>query len=193
LGTPVRGTEVEIRMPDGRVAEPGRGGEIWVGGASVSAGYIEDTEATTATFRDGWCRTGDSGVMVGDELVFLGRGDDRLSANGRNYYAEDLEAALVGLRGVGVGSAIVLTETAGTTRRVTVLWESRLAEREASEAAAAMAARVSQEVGGDVAIRVLAVDRGAIPRTTSGKVRREAAAARVAAGELAGRLLASIR
>ena len=193
LGTPVPGARVEIRTPAGEPARPGQAGDIWVGGASVSPGYVGDAEATAATFRDGWCRTGDTGVLVGDELVFLGRGGDRLSVNGRNFYAEDLEAVLGGLPGVGVGSALALPETAGADQRVTVLWESRLPAREAPEVAAAMAARVAQEVGGEVAIRVLAVDRGAIPRTTSGKVRRRAAAAQLASGDLPGRLLASVR
>lgn len=176
LGRPLDGMRVEIRNPDGRPVDAGGEGEIWVGGPSVARGYHDRSDETADVFRAGWCRTGDTGRLVDGQLVFLGRGADRLSAHGRNLYAEDLEAALFGMPGVHPGSLAVVLGTSGAAGRVTVLWEVRGSRASAEERAPAIAARLARLVGAGVPVEVLAVERGGIPRTTSGKLRRGAAA-----------------
>ncbi|KAJ0422748.1 hypothetical protein BJY00DRAFT_322321 [Aspergillus carlsbadensis] len=66
VGKLVAGTEARLVDPrTGRDVEPGQEGELWVRGPQVMMGYINNPEATAATFSDGWLRTGD--IMRMDE------------------------------------------------------------------------------------------------------------------------------
>ncbi|CEL00754.1 hypothetical protein ASPCAL00350 [Aspergillus calidoustus] len=66
VGKLVAGTEARLVDPTtGRDVEPGQEGELWVRGPQVMMGYINDPEATAATFSEGWLRTGD--IMRMDE------------------------------------------------------------------------------------------------------------------------------
>lgn len=59
VGRPVEGVEVW----------PGRGGELYVRGGGVFAGYWEDAQASAAAFVDGWLATGVAGEV--DESGFV--------------------------------------------------------------------------------------------------------------------------
>lgn len=71
-------------------------GEIQVRGENVMKGYYKNPEATKEAFtEDGWLRTGDSGVKIGERLFIKGRIKTMiLSANGQNIYPEEIEARL---------------------------------------------------------------------------------------------------
>lgn len=86
VGWPVRGVEVRL----------GPEGEVLVRGPNVTAGYWRDVARTSASFRDGWYRTGDLGTLAPDgELRLHGRARDMIVlADGRNVFPEDVEAAL---------------------------------------------------------------------------------------------------
>ncbi|MPZ23512.1 MAG: AMP-binding protein [Dehalococcoidia bacterium] len=86
VGLPLPGVEV-------RLAEDG---EILVRGASVTPGYFEDPEATSAALMEGWYRTKDLGVIDEDGFLFIkGRKDDMIPLpDGQNLYPEDIENAL---------------------------------------------------------------------------------------------------
>ena len=79
VGHPVPGTEVEV-APDG---------EVLVRGASVFAGYLDDPDATAAALgADGWCRTGDLGVLGDDgDLMIVGRRKEVLVTSGGHTVA----------------------------------------------------------------------------------------------------------
>lgn len=71
-------------------------GEIQVRGENVMAGYYKNPKATEEAFtEDGWLRTGDSGVLVGERLFIKGRIKTMLlGSNGQNIYPEEIEAKL---------------------------------------------------------------------------------------------------
>ncbi|HHU96338.1 MAG TPA: long-chain fatty acid--CoA ligase [Petrimonas sp.] len=75
-------------------------GEIQVRGENVMKGYYKNPEATRDAFtKDGWLKTGDSGVMKDRCLFIKGRIKTMiLSANGQNIYPEEIEAQLNNLR-----------------------------------------------------------------------------------------------
>lgn len=82
---------VELRI----AAEKGkRDGEVQVRGPNVFAGYLDNPDATRATFtQDGWFRTSDTGYLDAARFLHLiGRtGDLIVLADGKNIVPEDVE------------------------------------------------------------------------------------------------------
>jgi acyl-CoA synthetase (AMP-forming)/AMP-acid ligase II len=90
---------VELRLVDdgSHDALVGDVGEVWVRGAKVFAGYLDDPEATARVLTaDGWLRTGDLG-MCDDEgwLYLVDRAKDLVIVSGFNVYPAEVEDALV--------------------------------------------------------------------------------------------------
>ena len=58
-GVLIAGMEARIVRDDGTEADVNEVGELWAKGATISAGYWNNENATKETFADGWLRTGD--------------------------------------------------------------------------------------------------------------------------------------
>ncbi|MDV6264715.1 class I adenylate-forming enzyme family protein [Rhodococcoides yunnanense] len=94
VGYPFPGTRVRIVADNGDDAEPGRPGEIAVRCEAMFRGYWNDSVRTAEVLRDGWCHTGDIGV-VDDGLLFLvDRKKDVVISGGENVYSLEVENAL---------------------------------------------------------------------------------------------------
>ena len=109
VGRVHEGTEVRID-PDTS--------EIQVRGATVSAGYWRDEEATRASRTDdGWYRTGDTGEFTADgDLRLSGRLKNMIVLpNGLNVFPEDIEAALADH---GIAQSVVLETEPGRIEAV---------------------------------------------------------------------------
>jgi amino acid adenylation domain-containing protein len=181
LGSPVPGMEVVIVDPDTLLPmAPGMPGEIWVRGTSVASGYWGKSEESRQIFRaetpalpgQFFLRTGDIGCLKERELFFLGRLKDVLVLRGEKYHPEDIEAAVthaaysnriyacvaVAHRGSGdEGRLMVFLECRGGLPFEELLEETR-------SAIASHMGLFPNVVG--------VVRKGALPRTTSGKVMR---------------------
>ncbi|MFF2639337.1 AMP-dependent synthetase/ligase [Streptomyces niveus] len=73
VGQPIPGTTVHIA----------RDGEVWLHGAHVFGGYLNDPKATDAVLRDGWLATGDLGALDEDGyLTITGRKKEILVTSG---------------------------------------------------------------------------------------------------------------
>jgi acyl-CoA synthetase (AMP-forming)/AMP-acid ligase II len=93
VGAPT-GLSVRI-VDDGRTCARGTTGEIWFHGPAVVRGYLQDTEATSNTFVDGWVRSGDLGSL--DEqgnLTIEGRIKDLINRGGEKISPEHVEEVL---------------------------------------------------------------------------------------------------
>lgn len=186
--------------PDGVV------GEIWIHGENVSAGYWRKPEQTGSGFgavlvdppaglpqRD-WLRSGDRGFISEGELFITGRIKDMLIVRGRNHYSEDIEATVARItrgRVVALAVADEQTEQLVTVAEIKRGSANDQAAEQAAELAAELAAvkseviaAISRAHGLQVADVVL-VDPGAIPTTTSGKVRRAASVEQFRRGQFA--------
>ena len=90
------GCEVAI-IDDNWVVQPsGTEGEIATKSDIVMAGYLNNPEATAATIRKGWLRTGDIGVI--DDEGFLSirdRSKDLIISGGMNIYPREIEEVLL--------------------------------------------------------------------------------------------------
>ena len=85
------------------VADVGEDGEL-LSDASADATfsrYLNRPQATAEKLQEGWYRTGDIAVMREDgDLDLKGRVDDMIICGGENIYPEEVEAALLGCKGV---------------------------------------------------------------------------------------------
>ncbi|MFO0582554.1 MAG: fatty acyl-AMP ligase [Anaeromyxobacter sp.] len=185
VGTPVAGVEVEVRDPAGRGAGEARLGRIFVRGPSLLAGYLGDPDGTSRALADGWLDTGDLGFVADGALHVHGRAKDVVIVRGANHAPDEFEAALDGLDGLRPGCAVALGHDDGQGEGLVVLAE-RAREARAPDAALADAIRhaVTERTGiAPREVRVLAP--GTLPRTSSGKLRRQEALRRLVAGRLA--------
>ena len=159
-------------------------GEVIVRGPSVMRGYYRDAEASDRALRGGWLHTGDLGYLAGGRLFLTGRSRDLIIRYGRNYYPSDIEAVVSRTEGLGRGAAAVFAVNGDQDVRIVVVAETRV-RRDPDLAALARAIRERVHdafLFGPDDVRL--VPPGAIPRTTSGKIRREACRQLYLAGEL---------
>lgn len=116
IGTPFAGSEVAVEQ-----------GELWLGGAQVAAGYINDPDATRHAFvqrrgsADRWYRTGDRVRMDNTGVLhFIGRLDDQVKVLGHRVEPAEVDALLAAILG-RAGCATVAVTTADTARLVTFI------------------------------------------------------------------------
>ncbi|MCV7230121.1 AMP-binding protein [Mycolicibacterium komossense] len=184
-----RASAVRIVDPETRRENPaGALGEIWVHGENVAMGYWRNPEQTERTFggtivnpgsgtpEEGWLRTGDIGVMSDDELFIVGRIKDLLIVDGRNHYPDDIEATVQEITGGRVAAIAIPDER--TEHLVTIIELKDGASRDDREDRLRdVKRRVTSAISQSHSLRVadiVLVPQGAIPITTSGKVRRSA-------------------
>ncbi|MFF0373014.1 non-ribosomal peptide synthetase [Actinoplanes missouriensis] len=120
IGKPIGGTVVAVlsETPAARPCAAGEVGELYIAGAGLSPGYLDDPEQTAARFveRDGrrWYRSGDRAVIDADGLLwFRGRVDDQVKLHGYRIEPGEVTAAL--RRHPSVESAAVRVEAGRLT------------------------------------------------------------------------------
>jgi acyl-CoA synthetase (AMP-forming)/AMP-acid ligase II len=173
-----------VRIVDGetrRAGAPEEVGEVWVSGSSVTGGYWGQVEETHRTFgaslagEDGgpWLRTGDLGFLWDGELFLCGRSKDVIIKAGNNYFAEDVEHSAGGshpsLR-AGCGAAFAV-DAAGAERLV-VVHELEFGKKPDAKLIGTMQKRIFDDLG-VLADAIVILRPGGLPKTTSGKIRRQ--------------------
>ena len=97
IGKPMMFTEARVARADGREADPGEVGELWLRGPHVCSGYWRNPEATAAALdEDGWFHTGDLARRDEDGFYAIaGRQKDMLISGGVNIYPAEIEGELL--------------------------------------------------------------------------------------------------
>lgn len=195
-GTVTAGTEIAIVEPEsGRRLRDGEVGEIWVVGPAIAPGYWGRPEESERTFGariagagdTRWLRTGDLGFQWEDELFICGRVKNLMIVNGVNYYPEDIEAtAVASTEALHPGGTLAFGVDEGEQEKLVLVAEYRPGAEagEPESVAAAVHAAVARRH--DIApAAVVLITPGTVPRTTSGKLRRQACKADFLAHRLA--------
>ncbi|MGR3503473.1 class I adenylate-forming enzyme family protein [Pseudaestuariivita sp.] len=87
--------EVRLVTPEGRAAQDGAPGEIWVRGRNVALGYWRNDALTDAAFEDGWFKTGDVATCDADgQYFFADRIKHIIISGGENIYSAEIERIL---------------------------------------------------------------------------------------------------
>jgi acyl carrier protein len=190
----VPGQRVAVVDPEAAIqVAAGTEGEIWVAGPHVTPGYLTGADDELFGELDGtrYLRTGDLGVLRGEELHVTGRTKDVLVVRGENHHAVDLEAAAMSAAGrvARTAAAFLVDGPDGAPLPVVVV---EVHGRRDEELAARIRAAVLTATGLRPAAVVVTAPQ-AVPRTSSGKVRRSACRAAYLAGDLRGAVVAGDR
>ena len=99
VGRPLANTRISIRRESGDAAPPGSMGEVWLGGAGLARGYLNNPELTAQRFvetPDGrFYRTGDLGRWTeGGGLELAGRIDHQVKLHGQRLEPGEIEQVL---------------------------------------------------------------------------------------------------
>lgn len=95
IGKAAPKAEVKIVDEENRQVGEGEAGEIVTRGPHVMKGYFRRPEATAERVRDGWLYTGDIGRRDRDGYYYhLGRKDDMIITGGLNVYPAEVENRL---------------------------------------------------------------------------------------------------
>ena len=101
VGPPVPTVELRIVDEAGQNLVPGKIGEVLLKGPNIVDGYWDNPQATRATFRDGWCHTGDLGRIDEEGFLYIvDRKKDMIIRGGENIYCVEIENVLESHAGV---------------------------------------------------------------------------------------------
>jgi len=181
------GQEAAIVDPHTRLrCKPGQVGEIWICGPSVAQGYWNNPRESAATFEariadatdsGPYLRTGDMGFIDDGELFITGRVKDLIVISGRNYYPNDIEAAVRASHPALEGglAAAFSVELEGEERLIVVheIHRHVLRRLPRSEVTGAARTALMSQLGLPLQDLVL-LEQGSLPKTSSGKIRRRA-------------------
>ncbi|MFG2004003.1 cytochrome P450 [Spirillospora sp. NPDC048911] len=173
VGRPVDGMQLRLVDTDANAVAAGEIGEVQLAGPAVTAGYLNAPTATAETFDGAWFRTGDLGVRLDGDLFIVGRSKDTIIMSGSNIHPEDAESIVAEVPGVHRGRCVAFgagLET-GEPEQLMIAVEMRNREH-ATELAEEIHHRIRDRLGA-FPMQVRIVRPGAIPVTTSGKVRRD--------------------
>jgi len=182
-GMPVPRHEVRI-VDDAGDALPDRTeGFLWFRGASATSGYFNNPEATAKLFPEGapaagefaWINSGDRAYRADGEIFVTGRVKDIIIKGGRNLYPHEVEELASRADGIRKGCIVAfgLKDEDSGTEKLVVVAESRESEPASRRA---ISAAVTSEISAGLGLppdRVELIPPGSIPKTSSGKLRRE--------------------
>ncbi|MGH9355585.1 MAG: AMP-binding protein, partial [Terriglobia bacterium] len=189
-GRPMRGHQVKVLGEDGQELNERIQGRIFFRGPSRTAGYYRNPVATAAVItEDGWMDSGDLGYWAGGELYVTGRLKDCIIKSGRNIIPQEIEAAAAEVLGVRKGcvAAFGALDPQTGTERLVVVAETRAAAPEELRRIEEEIVKRVDAVLGIPPDKVALVEPQSVPKTSSGKIRRNATRALYVNGQLTSR------
>jgi 1-acyl-sn-glycerol-3-phosphate acyltransferase len=183
-GRVVAGHEIRIVDEKGNEVADRTEGYLWFRGPSATSGYYRNAAATRELFPAGqaaghgehaWVNSGDRAYRADGEFYVTGRVKDIIIKGGRNLYPHEVEELAARAEGIRKGCIVAfgLKDEGSGTEKLVVAAEVR--ERDTSRHAA-IAAAITEQVSRGLGLppdRVELLPPGSIPKTSSGKLRRE--------------------
>jgi long-chain acyl-CoA synthetase len=170
IGRAVPGVEVKIVDEAGKEVAIGEPGEIITRGPHVMKGYFRKPEATAARIRDGWLYTGDVGKVEADGYYYhLGRRDDMIITGGLNVYPAEVENLIYTYPGVQETIVFAIPDP----KRGHVIGAALVARLGANIVERELLTFLRDNLANFKVPQKIVV-RDSLPRTSSGKLIREA-------------------
>jgi fatty-acyl-CoA synthase len=192
VGPPVPRHEVRIVNDRGEDVGERVEGHLWFRGPSTTQGYYRNEAATAALLPEGaaagWVNSGDRAYRAGGEIYITGRVKDIIIHAGHNLYPHEIEDVVARVPGVRKGCVVAFgaADPVAGTERLVIVAESREAAAAAdarARLAQAITAQITETLGFPPNV-VEVVPPNVIPKTSSGKLRRDATKQRFLSGEL---------
>ncbi|MBL7543055.1 MAG: AMP-binding protein [Bdellovibrionaceae bacterium] len=178
-GKPVRDIKIQILDENHKLMKDGLEGMIWIQSPSLCSGFLDKDEVFKALCLGSWFFTGDIGFIKDGELYISGRHKDLIIIDSKKYFSVDLEQRVWSLIGhdphlkkvavVGKG-AIGLNETI----TVCIEWQDLfppLSFRQRRD----YRNRIIHHFKNQIKLTtkdIIFIGVKALPRTTSGKLKR---------------------
>jgi len=195
-GEPVPRHEIRVVNNAGEEVAERTEGFLWFRGPSATTGYYQNKAATDALLPMGpgdgngefaWVNSGDRAYIADGELYVTGRVKDIIIKGGRNLYPHEVEELAARIEGIRKGCIVAfgIKDQASGTEKMVVVAESRETN---GARRSEMAAKITEVVSRGLGLppdRVELLPLGSIPKTSSGKLRREETKQLYLAGTLA--------
>ncbi|RFF26562.1 MULTISPECIES: AMP-binding protein [unclassified Wenzhouxiangella] len=173
-GKPVPRHEIRIVDDDGQELEERREGNLQFRGPSATSGYYRNQEKTDELFDGKWLNTGDRGYIADGELYVSGRNTDLIVRAGRNIYPGEIEEAVGELDGVRAGCVAAFASGMGESEgeRLIVVAETREANESRIAELKEQMHRIAMDKLGIEVDEIVMARPHTVPKTSSGKLRR---------------------
>ncbi len=183
-GAPLPEHELRIVDQHGDEVADRTEGFLWFRGPSATSGYYHNPEATRKLLplppagshaEFAWVDSGDRAYRADGEIYVTGRVKDIIIKGGRNLYPHEIEEMAARVEGIRKGCIVAfgLKDERSGTEKLLVVAEVR--ERDTRKLAA-IAAAVTEQISRGLGLppdRIELLPPGSIPKTSSGKLRRE--------------------
>ncbi|PKL77228.1 MAG: AMP-binding protein [Candidatus Melainabacteria bacterium HGW-Melainabacteria-1] len=195
IGTPFADTELRIVDPETcRLCSPDQIGEIWIRGGSIGLGYWQQPQASTELFaaeimdalpadQGPWLRSGDLGFGYQGRYFIAGRIKDLIILQGQNYAPQGFEHCAESAH-PAIRTGCVAAFGSGEPESLVILAEIKPKHH---EPVAQIQAAIRQSIAETFALpvpQIMLLPKAALPKTTSGKLRRRACKDLFDAGKL---------
>jgi acyl carrier protein len=187
-GKAVPGHRIRIVDDDGQELGERQEGNLQFTGPSATRGYYRNEEKTDELFDGEWLNTGDRGYIADDELYLSGRNKDLIVRAGRNIYPGEIEEAVGELELIRPGCVAAFASGMGESEgeRLIVVAETREKDQSKLDQVKDRIHRIAMD-SLDIAVdEIVLVSPHTVPKTSSGKLRRNDCRLRYERGELEG-------
>jgi amino acid adenylation domain-containing protein len=172
VGRALPGWQVYVMDTAQRLLPPGVAGEIYVGGAGVALGYLNQAELTSTRFLTDpftgarMYRSGDMGRLCPDgTLEHLGRIDNQVKVRGYRIELDEIRSVLLEQRGVIAAATVLSSRTPGDAAAIRIAAYVVL-----TEGTAADVRRGAARFLPDYMVPATVTSLAALPLTTNGKL-----------------------
>lgn len=186
-GYPIPEHEVRIVDESNQELEDRKIGRLQFSGPSAMQGYYKNSEATQASYHEGWWDSGDFAYLAEGEVFITGRVKDIIIKAGRNLYPQEIEEVAEQVTGVRKGSVVAfgVSDAKWGTEKLVVLAETAETKRSVRDRIIAQILEKISIVLGFPPDQVTLLPLRALPKTSSGKLQRSASKKLYLEGKLA--------
>ena len=171
VGKPLPNCEVKVVDSEGNSVSNKVIGHVLIRGKTISQQYLDRAMPMD---NQGWLDTGDLGFFYQNELYIHGRSKDIIIMNGRNHDPSFIERSIDQIKGIQSDRSAAFAYTKPETEEETFILVVEISRRQnKAESLLNEIKRVVLRSTGLIAYDIFLVDMGSLPRTTSGKIRRQ--------------------
>lgn len=159
-------------------------GEIWIHSESIAKGYWKKSRLTKKIFqahivgedsKKNYLRTGDLGFVYKDELYVAGRLKDIIIIHGHNYYPQDIEYLVQDCHDkIRLGGCVAFSVESNDVENLVLVCEveDSATQKDWAQMVDAICKSIAVEYELSVS-SIVFIKARTLPKTTSGKVRRQ--------------------